>query len=108
MIQGSPGTDTPGQALRNQHSKGWSDTYRRFGVRDAEIDALIEKSEQEVNYDENVRLVKEVQTKAMKLWTPSPMVLTSFVYYYLQNRVQHFEITQVRPVYWLDMWLKQA
>jgi ABC-type transport system substrate-binding protein len=108
MHQGSPGTDTPGQALRNQHTKGWSDTYRRFGVHDAQVDALIEKSEQEVDYDENVRLVKEAQLAAIKLWTPSPQLLTALVYYYLQNRVQHFEITQVRPVYWLDMWLKQA
>jgi ABC-type transport system substrate-binding protein len=108
MHQGSPGTDTPGQALRNQHTKGWSDTYWRFGVNDAQLDALIEKSEQEINYEENVRLVTDAQKMAMKLWTPSMQTVTAFVYYFLQARVQNFEITQVRPVYWLDMWLKQA
>ena len=108
MHQGSPGTDTPGQALRNQHTKGWSDTYWRFGVNDAQLDALIEKSEQEINYEENVRLVTDAQKMAMKLWTPSMQTVTAFVYYFLQARVQNFEITQVRPVYWLDMWLKQS
>ena len=108
MVQGSPGTDTPGQALRNQHTKGWSDTYRRFGVNDPAIDAAIEKSEAEVDYEENIKQVKAIQIMCLQKWTPSNQLLTTFSNTFLSGRVQNFEMTQVRPVYWLDMWLMQA
>ncbi len=106
MHQGSPGTDTPGQALRNQHSKGWSDTYWRFGTRDPEVDRLIEESEAALDFEENHALVTQAQLKAMEIWTPSPMLVTSFRNTFLSERVQNYEVTQVQPSYWHEMWLK--
>jgi ABC-type transport system substrate-binding protein len=108
MHQGSPGTDTPGQSLRNQHSKGWSDTYWRFGVRDAEVDRKIEESEVTVDYEENRQMVKDVQKLAMKLWTPSPQLFTSFTRIALQGRVQNYEITQIQPHPQHEVWIKQT
>jgi ABC-type transport system substrate-binding protein len=108
MHQGSPGTDTPGQALRNQHTKGWSDTYRRFGVNDPAIDAAIEKSEAEIDPEENVRQVKAIQKMCLEKWTPSPMLLTQQIRELLNNRVQNYEVTQVRPAPRHDMWIKQT
>ncbi|MGE0056556.1 MAG: ABC transporter substrate-binding protein [Dehalococcoidia bacterium] len=108
MHQSSPGTDTPGQALRNQHTKGWSDTYRRFGVNDPAIDALIEKSEAEINYEENQSQVKQVQKMALEKWTPSPMLLTQLNRTMLYNRVQNYEVSQVEPNPRHNMWVKQA
>ena len=107
MHQLSPGTDTPGQALRNQHSKGWSDTYWRFGTRDAEVDRLIEESETKLDFEENHALVTQAQLRAMEVWTPSPMLLTPIRNTLLSGRVQNWEITQVQPAYWHDMWLKE-
>ena len=107
MHQGSPGTDTPGQALRNQHSKGWSDTYWRFGTRDPEVDRLIEESEGALDFEENHALVTQAQLKAMEVWTPSPMLLTSFRNTFLSQRIQNYEITQVQPSYWHEMWIKE-
>ena len=108
MHQVSPGTDTPGQALRNQHTDGWSDTYRRFGVHDAEVDRLIEESEAAIDPEENLRLVTECQKLCMALWTPSPMLLTEIRSRILHDRVQNYEVTQVSPSYRHDLWLKDA
>ena len=107
MVQGSPGTSTPGQALRNQHSKGWSDTYFRFGTRDPEVDRLIEESETALDFEENLALVTAAQMRCIEVWTPSPLLLTSFSNLYFTNRMQNYEVTQVSPAYHLSMWIKQ-
>lgn len=108
MVQGSPGTDAPSYAMRNQHSKGWSDTYWRFGVRDPEIDALIEKSEGTLDAAENIRLVKQIQMLCIQKFTPSYQLLTPSFETILSSRVQNWELTSAYPVYWVDMWMKPA
>jgi len=108
MVQGSPGNDTPGQALRNQHTKGWSDTYRRFGLHDPQVDAMIEKSETILDAQENIKAVKAIQYLCISLFSSSYMILTANQNNLLQNRVQNYELTLITPVQQTQMWLKQS
>lgn len=108
MVQTSPGTDSPGQSLRNQHSKGWSDTYWRFGLRDPEVDRLIELSEETIDFEENRKMVLDIQKKALEKWTPSNQLLTTNTNTLLQARVQNYEVSQVAPNPRHTMWLKQT
>ena len=108
MVQTSPGTDTPGQSLRNLHTKGWSDVFRRFGLHDPEMDALIEKSEAEIELEANIRMVKEIQVKGIQKFSSFYQIVSPNTYWLLNGRVQNFEKSFVIPTYQLGMWLKQT
>ncbi len=64
-----PGWDTPATWLRLQHTQtNFIQVYG--GLKDPEVDALIEESEVTIDPEENIRLVKEIQRMLLDRYTP--------------------------------------
>jgi peptide/nickel transport system substrate-binding protein len=91
----STGTDSTARALRYQHSTTGF-TFANFGLYNPTIDALIEKSEVEVDPVAQASLVKEIQRKAIELYTLARPYITEQQTVYYDGRLQNFEID---PIY---------
>ena len=110
MFETPPGNDKPGQMLRVQHSASWSDIYKGFGLNLTgeypELDAIIEKSEETIDQEENIRLVKEAQVIAMSHYSAAYLVVSHFTHLGIGPRVHNYELTQAAPAYRHTMWVK--
>jgi len=108
MFETPPGNDTPGQQLRTQHSKSWSDVYKGFGIgiTNPEIDAMIEKSEGESDFETNRKQVIDIQKACMALFTSSWEVVTHAELRVFSPRVQNYELTAVPNAMRHAMWMK--
>jgi peptide/nickel transport system substrate-binding protein len=90
-IGSQPGGDTPARAMRNNHSNT-NDLFNNVGLFDKNIDALIEKSEQETNKEENVKQIKDLQKKILDLYTLSFNTLTQQSTIFYDGRLKDFII----------------
>jgi ABC-type transport system substrate-binding protein len=106
IFETPPGNDTPGQQLRTQHSESWSDVYRGFALFDKEIDAMIEKSEETIDYEANRKMVIDIQKLCMSKFTASWEVVTHFQLFILGPKVQNYELTYVPNAMRHSMWMK--
>ena len=75
---------------------------------DKEIDALVEKSEAALDFNENVKLVKEIQLEAIKRFTSAYTVFTLNDNNLLSSRVQNYETSLCYPVQRTEMWMKRS
>ncbi len=89
-----PGGDVPDRALRNQASDT-GDIFNRVGLYDPDIDALVEQSEQATNREDNIKLVKEVEMKALDAYSLSYVMLTYNQHNYVSSKVQNYFIDPV-------------
>ncbi len=90
-IGGQPGGDTPFRAMRNQHSDTL-DQFNNVGLFDKNIDALIEKSEQATDREENIKLVKQIQLEALKQYSTSVNLFTQQIERFYNGKLQAFEV----------------
>ena len=103
-IGGQPGGDTPFRAMRNQHSDTL-DQFNNVGLFDKAVDALIERSEQATDREENIKLVKQVQTEALNRYSLSYVFLTQQVQRLYNAKLQNFEIDPLTGQnYQLNTW----
>jgi ABC-type transport system substrate-binding protein len=90
-IGGQPGGDTPFRAMRNQHSDTL-DQFNNVGMFDKTIDDLVQKSELATNREENIKLVKQIQTEVLNRYSLSTVFLTQQVQRFYNAKLQNFEI----------------
>lgn len=90
-IGSQPGGDTPARAMRNNHSNT-NDLFNNVGLFDKDIDALVEKSEQETNREENVKQIKDLQKRILDKYTLSFNTLTQQSTIFYDARLKDFII----------------
>jgi peptide/nickel transport system substrate-binding protein len=87
---GHPAYASPQIIMRQQHTDSGS-RFGYTGLGDKEIDALIEKSEAATDYEENVKLVKEVQMLSLKKYTGYVLLTSRTQEQLLYKKVRDWE-----------------
>ncbi|MGH2601459.1 MAG: ABC transporter substrate-binding protein [Dehalococcoidia bacterium] len=103
-----PGFDCPHRLLRWQHTTT-NDVHAYAGIKDPQIDAMIEKSEVTLDRDERVKLVKDIQTAALEKYTPFIYVYHPTVFQARWKYVRDYEVNPAAtlPMYRTELWLDQ-
>jgi peptide/nickel transport system substrate-binding protein len=101
-----PGYDTPQVPLRLHHTQT-QHIHRYAGLKDPEVDRMIEKSEVTLDRDERIKQVKEIQLALLERYTPHIWLHNSTTY---QARWKFVRDYQVNPatsqvMYRTEMWL---
>ena len=73
---------------------------------DKDIDAMIEKSEQTLDVEENKKLVKDIQMECIKRFSSRYTLFTLYRNYLVSSRVQNLDLAVVTPIYHHEAWLK--
>jgi peptide/nickel transport system substrate-binding protein len=101
-----PGFDSPYRILRWQHTTT-TDVHAFAGIKDPEIDKMIEKSEVTLDKNERIKLVKDIQVAALEKYTPMIYVYHPTVFQARYKYVRDYEImpASTNPMYRIEMWL---
>jgi peptide/nickel transport system substrate-binding protein len=91
FIGGHPGYDTPSVPMRHNHSTPIHQ-FEVSGLKDPELDAMIEKAEKTVDLEENIKLVKEAQLYAIQHYTSYYNIATAINQRLLDSRIHNYEI----------------
>jgi peptide/nickel transport system substrate-binding protein len=91
FIGGHPGYDTPSVPMRHNHSTPIHQ-FEVSGLKDPTLDAMIEKAEVTLDFEENVKLVKEAQLYAIQNYTSYYNIATAINQRLLDSRIRNYEI----------------
>jgi ABC-type transport system substrate-binding protein len=86
-----PQYDSPGIPLRQAGHRDSRSQFANSGLGDPAIETMIEKSEETTNLEENVRLVKQIQSELLKKYTPYMLLVTQNLEQVLNAKVQNYE-----------------
>jgi peptide/nickel transport system substrate-binding protein len=104
-VVGHPGYDSPATPLRLNHTfsgniNAWN------GIRDPQIDALIEESETLLDEAENIAKVKEVQIALLENYSHMSYVYTARQRELRYAYIQDWEVTAAtHPMYRVEAWM---
>ncbi|HWO73961.1 MAG TPA: ABC transporter substrate-binding protein [Dehalococcoidia bacterium] len=106
LFHGShPQYDSPQAPFRQNHSVSKL-AFGGTALGLPEIDALIEKAEHTVNFEENAKLVREIQIELLKRYTPYYNILTPFNQVLVNAKVRNLEIESSNTsLHRADAWL---
>ncbi len=104
-VAGHPSYDTPMIALRQQHTVTYSG-HRYSGLKDPEVDKMIEKSEVTLDRNEHIKLVKDIQIALLEKYTPFIFLFSPTVYQPRYTFIKNYEVNPAtNPMYRIEMWL---
>jgi peptide/nickel transport system substrate-binding protein len=86
-----PQYDSPQAPMRQNHS----DSRLAFGgtaLGLPEIDAMIEKAEHTIDFEENAQLIRDLQIELLKRYTPYYNILTPLSQQFVNSKIVNFEI----------------
>jgi peptide/nickel transport system substrate-binding protein len=106
-IAGRPAYDSPERDLRLQHTTTYSQ-HQFNGLRDPQVDVMIEKSEQMLDRNERINLIKDIQLALLEKYTPFIYLYYPIAYFHRYKYVRDYEFDPVgtlHTLYRLEMWL---
>jgi len=104
-VASHPAYDTPQIALRQQHTTTNSG-HRVSGLKDPEVDKLIERSEVTLDRNERIKQVKDIQIQLLEKYTPFMFLFSPTVFQARWNFVQDWENNPAtNPMYRVEAWM---
>jgi peptide/nickel transport system substrate-binding protein len=102
-----PAYDTPLVPLRLQTTKGFGQ-HVATGLKEPQVDAMIARSEQTLDRNERIKLVKDVQIALLDKYTPFINTHNFNVYWNRWKYLKGWEVNQgypTQPMYRTELWL---
>jgi peptide/nickel transport system substrate-binding protein len=106
LFHGShPQYDSPQAPMRQNHSDPRL-AYGGTALGLPEIDAMVEKAERTVKFEENAKLIRDLQMELLKRYTPYYNIVTPFNQWLVNAKARNFEIESSNTgMHRADAWL---